>query len=80
MDKAREELERGRGALDAVEAGVNAVELDNQEQYYVGYGGFPNAAGAMELDAGVMEGTRRCALVWTHARRDDAVHHGPNQR
>lgn len=50
---------------DAVECGVNAVELDNQDQYYVGYGGFPNAAGAMELDAAVMEGTRRCvrALV-----------------
>ena len=39
---------------------MNAVELDNQDQYYVGYGGFPNAAGAMELDAAVMEGTRRC--------------------
>ncbi len=38
---------------------MNAVELDNQEQYYVGYGGFPNADGRMELDAAVMEGTRR---------------------
>lgn len=47
---------------DAVELGVNAVELDNQGQYYVGYGGFPNAAGEMELDAAVMEGTRRCVL------------------
>lgn len=60
VDKARERLEQGKSALDAVEAGVNAVEIDNQEQYYVGYGGFPNAAGVMELDAAVMEGTRRC--------------------
>lgn len=45
---------------DAVEEGVTAVELDNQDQYYVGYGGFPNAAGEMELDAAIMEGTRRC--------------------
>jgi len=54
-------------ALDAVEAGVNRVETDNQEQYYVGYGGFPNAEGEMELDAAIMCGTKRtygavCAL------------------
>lgn len=62
VDKAREKLGQGKSALDAVEAGVNAVEIDNQEQYYVGYGGFPNAAGVMELDAAVMEGTRQCVL------------------
>ena len=54
-------------ALDAVEAGVNRVEIDNQEQYYVGYGGFPNSEGDMELDAAIMCGSKRtygavCAL------------------
>ncbi|GAB5037909.1 n-(beta-n-acetylglucosaminyl)-l-asparaginase [Nannochloropsis oceanica] len=57
-------------ALDAVEAGVNRVETDNQEQYYVGYGGFPNSEGDMELDAAIMCGTKRtygavCALQGT---------------
>jgi isoaspartyl peptidase/L-asparaginase-like protein (Ntn-hydrolase superfamily) len=54
-------------ALDAVEAGVNRVETDNQEQYYVGYGGLPNAEGEMELDAAIFCGTKKtygavCAL------------------
>jgi hypothetical protein len=29
------------------------------EQYYVGYGGFPNAEGEMELDAAIMCGSRK---------------------
>ena len=33
-----------------------AVELDNQDQYFVGLGGLPNADGVMELDAAVMDG------------------------
>lgn len=43
-----------------MEEGVAAVEVDNQDQYYVGFGGFPNAAGVMELDAAIMDGTRQC--------------------
>eukprot|EP00611_Tribonema_gayanum_P001238 TRINITY_DN1090_c0_g2_i2.p1 TRINITY_DN1090_c0_g2~~TRINITY_DN1090_c0_g2_i2.p1 ORF type:complete len:327 (-),score=85.10 TRINITY_DN1090_c0_g2_i2:1131-2039(-) len=49
-------LSSGGSALDAVEAGINTVELDTQEQYYVGLGGLPNAKGDMELDAAVMCG------------------------
>jgi hypothetical protein len=37
----------GKSSLDALEAGVNAVELDTQEQYYVGLGGVPNAKVSM---------------------------------
>lgn len=37
--------------------GVTAVELDTQDQYYVGLGGLPNSDGVMEFDAAVMEGT-----------------------
>ncbi len=44
------------GAVDAVEAGVTAVEIDNQGQYFVGFGGLPNANGIMELDAAIMDG------------------------
>jgi hypothetical protein len=29
------------------------------DQYYVGYGGFPNAEGEMELDAAIMCGSRK---------------------
>ena len=42
-------------ALDAVEAGIKAVELDQKDQYYVGIGGLPNSNGLMELDAAIMD-------------------------
>ena len=42
-------------AIDAVEAGIKEVELDNQEQYFVGVGGYPNRDGIMELDAAIMD-------------------------
>lgn len=48
----------GGTSLDAVVEGITAVELDTAEQYFVGLGGLPNAAGYMELDAAVMCGTR----------------------
>jgi isoaspartyl peptidase/L-asparaginase-like protein (Ntn-hydrolase superfamily) len=51
-------LENSGTALDAVEKCVNTIELDTSAQYYVGYGGLPNAAGAMELDAAIMIGDR----------------------
>lgn len=44
--------------MDAVEKSVNTIELDTSAQYYVGYGGLPNAAGHMELDAAIMSGDK----------------------
>lgn len=38
-------LQNGRSALDVVEEAIRAVELDTQDQYYVGVGGYPNALG-----------------------------------
>lgn len=53
---AKISLESGGTALDALEAGINAVELDTQDQYFVGLGGLPNSEGTMEMDAAVMDG------------------------
>ena len=39
-----------------VRSGITAVELDTQDQYFVGLGGLPNADGVMEFDAAVMDG------------------------
>ena len=55
VSAAAEVLTAG-SAVDAVEAGVNAVEIDTKDQYFVGYGGLPNADGIMELDAAIMDG------------------------
>lgn len=60
MDPAWRVLTEGGSALDAVEAGIRAVE-DNPEDHTVGYGGYPNIWGQVELDASVMEGSRRAA-------------------
>lgn len=57
IDAAAAMLEDGGTALDATEAGVTAVEMDTDDQYYVGKGGLPNSDGVMEFDAAVMEGT-----------------------
>jgi N4-(beta-N-acetylglucosaminyl)-L-asparaginase len=48
-------LERGGTPVDAVVAGVNIVEEDPKDMT-VGYGGLPNEAGVVELDASVMDG------------------------
>jgi N4-(beta-N-acetylglucosaminyl)-L-asparaginase len=56
-------LQPGASALDAVEAGINVVELDDAEQYYVGLGGLPNAKGVVECDAAVMDHRRRYGAV-----------------
>ena len=56
MDAAWAVLERGGSALDAVEAGTRLVE-DNPADHSVGYGGFPNLLGEVELDASIMDGT-----------------------
>ncbi|GAB4137303.1 MAG: N(4)-(beta-N-acetylglucosaminyl)-L-asparaginase [Thermogutta sp.] len=49
-------------ALDAVEAGCRAVEAD-PEVTSVGYGGLPDAAGEVTLDAVIMESPTRCGGV-----------------
>jgi beta-aspartyl-peptidase (threonine type) len=48
-------LRDGGSAMDAVEATVNGVE-DNPLDSSVGYGGFPNLLGYVELDASIMDG------------------------
>lgn len=50
-----ERLAEGASALDAIELGANAVELDPLVGS-VGYGGLPNADGVVELDAAIMDG------------------------
>lgn len=63
VQRARACLESGQSAIDAVVAGINVVELDTQDQYYVGLGGYPNAEGVMELDAAIMDHQRRYGAV-----------------
>jgi beta-aspartyl-peptidase (threonine type) len=53
------EVLNGRGsALDAVEVVVRAVE-DNPDDHTVGYSGYPNLLGEVELDASIVDGTTR---------------------
>ena len=49
-------LQSGGSALDAVEAATRLVE-DNPEDHSVGYSGYPNLLGEVELDASIMDGT-----------------------
>ncbi|MFQ3632037.1 N(4)-(beta-N-acetylglucosaminyl)-L-asparaginase [Roseiflexus sp.] len=49
-------LKAGGSALDAVEAATRLVE-DNPDDHSVGYGGYPNLLGEVELDASIMDGT-----------------------
>jgi L-asparaginase / beta-aspartyl-peptidase len=58
MSAAWEILHGGGSALDAVEAATRLVE-DNPDDHSVGYGGYPNLVGEVELDASIMEGTTR---------------------
>lgn len=51
-------LRQGRHGLDAMVAGISMVEREPRVRS-VGYGGWPNMLGEMELDAGVMDGTTR---------------------
>jgi beta-aspartyl-peptidase (threonine type) len=48
-------LQSGGSALDAVEAGIRLVEA-NPDDHSVGYSGYPNLIGQVELDAGIMDG------------------------
>lgn len=54
--RAAEVLGAGGSLLDAIEKGINVVE-DDPNVTTVGYGGYPNAQGEVELDAGIMDGT-----------------------
>ncbi len=48
-------LRNGGTALDAVEAATRLVEA-NPDDHTVGYGGYPNLLGEVELDASIMDG------------------------
>lgn len=51
-------LQAGESALEALEQGIRAVEA-NLANWSVGVGGFPNALGVVEVNAGVMDGRDR---------------------
>ena len=48
-------LKSGGSALDAVETGIRLVEA-NPADHSVGYNGYPNIVGELELDASIMDG------------------------
>jgi beta-aspartyl-peptidase (threonine type) len=56
MAAAWDVLQRGGTALNAVEAATRLVEA-NPDDHSVGYGGYPNLLGEVELDASIMDGT-----------------------
>lgn len=56
IEEAMDILRSGGSALDAVEIAVRRVEA-NAEDHSVGYGGYPNLLGTVELDAGMMAGS-----------------------
>ena len=63
IDTAVRLLRDGASAIDAIEAGIRLVEAD-PEVHSVGPGGWPNIAGALQLDAALMDGgTRRSGAV-----------------
>jgi len=55
IEAAVQVLREGGTAVSAVEAGIRLVE-DNPDDHTVGYGGFPNLLGEVELDASIMNG------------------------
>ena len=63
FEAGRTALLAGAPALDVVERVIREVE-DDPDDHTVGYGGFPNILGEVELDASLMEGaTRRAGAV-----------------
>lgn len=60
LTPAWEKYQKTGMMLDAVELGANVVELD-PEDTSVGYGGYPNEDGVVELDASIMDGPKRYA-------------------
>jgi len=63
IDRCIPILENGSSSINAVEEGIKYVELDNNDQYYVGIGGLPNADGDMEFDAAIMDSNKRYGAV-----------------
>jgi len=57
-ETALEAIHEGAGTLEGVVSGVNRVEEDPEDQT-VGYGGFPNALGVVQLDSQVYHGPTR---------------------
>lgn len=55
IKEAMQVLKSGGSAIDAVEAGIRLVEA-NPQDHTVGYGGYPNLLGQVELDAAIMNG------------------------
>ncbi|NJN82890.1 MAG: hypothetical protein HC802_11825 [Caldilineaceae bacterium] len=55
MTAAMDLLRQGGRALDAVELACRITE-DDPDEHSVGYGGLPNVAGEVELDASIMDG------------------------
>ena len=55
MPAAMQALKNGGSAMDAVEIAIRAVEADPAERS-VGYNGYPNILGELELDASIMDG------------------------
>ena len=55
IEAAMRVLKRGGSAMDAVEAGIRLVEA-NPDDHTVGFSGYPNLLGEVELDAAVMDG------------------------
>ncbi|HEV3153117.1 MAG TPA: N(4)-(beta-N-acetylglucosaminyl)-L-asparaginase [Candidatus Baltobacteraceae bacterium] len=60
IERGAQILQSGGSLLDAIEKGINVIE-DDPSITSVGYGGLPNAEGEVELDAGIMDGTRHRA-------------------
>jgi beta-aspartyl-peptidase (threonine type) len=60
LDAGYAVLAEGGSALESVEVATRLVE-DNPEDHTVGYGGYPNLLGEVELDASIMDGTTRRA-------------------
>lgn len=55
IGKSIQVLKDGGTAMDAVEAGIRLVEA-NPDDHTVGYNGWPNIIGELELDASLMDG------------------------
>ncbi len=60
LDLGRTILAEGGSAIDAVEEVIRKVE-DDPHDWSVGYNGFPNLLGEIELDASIMIGSTRAA-------------------
>ena len=60
IENAMHVLKQGGSAVDAVEAGIRLVEA-NADDHTVGYGGYPNLVGEVEVDAGIMDGRNLAA-------------------